>query len=353
MSRFMMLAVGTTVVVPDPGTGGPTGDAALFQAAIDSVAPTGGIVSFSGSYEVSSPITVPGGVWLVGTGWKGSKIRLANGANCDVIRTTPGSAVKYAGLSGFYIDGNRGNNTTGHGVHFDNPKPDKSNGECSVNIVEDVLVEFAAQDAFNIGAGQVETRLFNCYTYSAGRDGFRINGSDYWLTDCTSGEAGGDGFSLSGQGARLSGCKSWWSGRQSAPGTIGNPGSGNGTSAGFRINVENAQITNCEAQDSSGPGAIINGYSGRIQMHLDGNNGAGMGATGYLLEVAYATNMLVDVNVGYGTGRGVAPSVLNIGPQANGNRVDLWNGATGNKLYRTGSAAVGSNTINATGAYSA
>lgn len=351
MSRFLMLAAGTSATVPDPGTGGPGGDAGLFQAAIDNVAVTGGVVVFSGSYEVNAPITIPSGVWLVGMGWKASKIRLASGANCDVIRTVPSTAVKYAGLSGFYIDGNRTNNTTGHAVHFDNPKPDKSNGECSVNIIEDVLVEFAPQDSFNVGAGQVESRLFNCYSYSSGRDGFRVNGSDYWLTDCTSGESGGDGFSLLGQGPRLSGCKSWWSGRQSIPGTIGNPGSGNGTSAGFRMNVENPQISNCEAQDSSGPGAIINGYAGRIQMHIDGNNGAGMTTNPYLLDVSYATKMLIDVNVGYGTGRGVAPYVLNVGPNAAGCRIDLWNGATGNALYRPGSAAIGTNAVNATGTY--
>lgn len=351
MSRRLLLASGTTATVPDPGTGGPGGDADLFNTAIAEVAATGGVVLFSGTYSITEPITLQSGVWLVGMGWQASRLLLANGANCDVVRTNPSAVVKYAGISGFYINGNRANNTTGHGVNFQNLAPDKSNGQCSVNIAEDILVEHAPVDGFNIGGGQVESRLFNCYTFSSGRDGFRILGSDYWMTDCTSGEAGGDGISLAGQGARLSGCKSWWSGRQNPPGTVANPGAGNGTSVGFRISVENAQITNCEAQDSSGPGAAISGQSGRIQLHIDGNNGAGMGSNPYLLDVAYATRMHIDVNVGYGTGRGVAPYVLNIGAQASGNRIDLWNGATGNTLYRPGSQAAGTNIVNATGTY--
>jgi len=347
----MLIASSTTATVPDPGTNGPTGDAALFQAAIDQVAPTGGTVVFTGSYTFTSPVTVPAGVWIVGMGWKSSRIKLADGANCHVIQTSPTTPVKYAGLSNFYIDGNRGHNTTGDAVHFDNPKPDYSNGQCSVNIIEDVLVEYAPRDAFHLGEGQVESRVFNCYSFSPGRYGFTAGGSDYWMTDCTSGESGSDGFNLSGQGARLSGCKSWWSGRQVAPNTDNNPGVGNGASAGFSLNLENGQIVNCEAQDSSGPGAAIAGYGGKIQLHIDSNNGAGMAQNAYLLEVGYATRVFIDVNIGSGTGRPGAPYAVNLGAQNTGNRIDLWNATASIGLYRPGSQPIGSNTVNTGGTY--
>lgn len=352
MSRRFLLAAGTTATVPPPGTGGPTGDAALFQAAIDEVAPTGGTVLFSGSYTVTSPITLPNGVWLVGDGWKGSQIKLADGANCHVVQTTPDAPVRYAGVANFYIDGNRANNTSGDGIHFDNPKPDYTNGECSVNIIEDMLVEYAPRDAFHLGAGQVESRIFNGYAFSPGRHGIYADGSDYWITDCTVGESGGDGVVLLGIGARMSGTKSWWSGRQVPPRTNGNPGSGNGGAVGFRINVENPQIVNCEAQDSTGPGAAVSGQAGKIQLHIDANNGAGMNpASAYMLDVGYATRMHVDVNIGTGTGRPLTQYVLNIGGQATGNRIDLWSGCENRTIYRPGSAAVGTNTVNATGSF--
>ena len=102
-------------------------DRAAIQAALDYAYGLGGATVFfpPGTYMVTSTLSVDSGVILTGAGRKVSKIKLAGGANCDLIRTA-GYATYVGGgttngptMFGFRdisLDGNKASNSGGKGV---------------------------------------------------------------------------------------------------------------------------------------------------------------------------------------------------------------------------------------------
>lgn len=113
---------------------GVADDTTSIQAAVDAAsAAGGGIVSLpTGTFLVSGPIVLSSRVRLVGSGSASTTIKLANGANCNVIES-----VDYATLSGtnawlvtadgvpysfgaehLRINGNKANNSSGDGIRW-------------------------------------------------------------------------------------------------------------------------------------------------------------------------------------------------------------------------------------------
>jgi parallel beta-helix repeat protein len=105
--------VATKIVATDG-----SGDYMDIQSAINSLPATGGEVYVrEGTYTISSSITIPSNVVLIGAG-AATKIFLANGANVDVIVASSAKDIIIANLS---IDGNKANQTAGgHGIKFVN-----------------------------------------------------------------------------------------------------------------------------------------------------------------------------------------------------------------------------------------
>jgi parallel beta-helix repeat protein len=103
-----------------------SGDTNNIQSAINSLPAGGGAVYIrEGTYTVSSSITVPSNVALIGAG-AATTIYLANGANTDVITANGAQNVLIANLK---INGNKANQTTtSRGIKFVNVENSKISG---------------------------------------------------------------------------------------------------------------------------------------------------------------------------------------------------------------------------------
>lgn len=97
-----------------------------INAAINALSATGGTVQLApGTFDVVTPIVLKTGVALLGSGFGATTLRLADGANCDVVKSDGfDSLVGTGGLGGIHsfrisdikIDGNKANNTSGRGL---------------------------------------------------------------------------------------------------------------------------------------------------------------------------------------------------------------------------------------------
>lgn len=101
---------------------GITDDTSAIQAAINACQVVGGGIVFipSGTYLVSSSLSLTGdNIVIKGAGWN-TIIRAANNLNADIIKTptTAGSIRNYVVVRDIKIDGNRANNTSGNCIHF-------------------------------------------------------------------------------------------------------------------------------------------------------------------------------------------------------------------------------------------
>jgi hypothetical protein len=116
---------GTAAVGLSPSGGD---DSTAIQSAINSVASGGGgVVTLErGTYVINATLTIPSYVTLKGQGIDVTILRLKNGANQSVITTTDTSSLisgntaggaKYWGVTDLTIDGNKTNNTSGHGIY--------------------------------------------------------------------------------------------------------------------------------------------------------------------------------------------------------------------------------------------
>lgn len=106
---------------------GSTDDTAAVAAAI-SAAATGGKVYFPAGTYVTSTITLPSGVWLVGAGYEATVVQLKAGTNGHLVVTTnfasltgtdtPSAGVPFEfGVMNLTLDGNQaGNPSGGHGL---------------------------------------------------------------------------------------------------------------------------------------------------------------------------------------------------------------------------------------------
>ncbi len=117
-----MLGKAATVIVAADGTG----DYTSIQSAINALPTSGGAVYIKeGTYTVSSSITIPSNVALIGTG-AATKIYLANGANTDVITASGAQNIHIANL---HKDGNKANQTVPNlGIEFTNVENSRISG---------------------------------------------------------------------------------------------------------------------------------------------------------------------------------------------------------------------------------
>lgn len=102
---------------------GATDDATAIQNAIYACATAGGGVVYlpAGTFIVGTTLILEAGVALRGAGAYATTLKLKNGANTDLLRTTnygTGGAYKFA-ITSLSADGNQANNTSGNGLAID------------------------------------------------------------------------------------------------------------------------------------------------------------------------------------------------------------------------------------------
>ncbi|NIA09509.1 MAG: hypothetical protein GWP10_07230 [Nitrospiraceae bacterium] len=120
------------------------GDYTDIQSALD--AGKTSIFVRSGTYEISSTITIlSSGVTIVGESWTNTILKLANGANCDIIDVGDGvTAISDFSISDIQIDGNKANQTDfSHGILF--------YGESGYLITESVVKNCKVKNCHDYG----------------------------------------------------------------------------------------------------------------------------------------------------------------------------------------------------------
>jgi parallel beta-helix repeat protein len=139
-----------TVIVAADGSG----DYTDIQSAIDSLPASGGAVYIrEGTYTISSSITVPDNVALIGAG-AATKIYLADGADTDVISVSGAQNIIIADLS---IDGNKANQTsTKKGIEFTNVENSRISG-CWVERIYGYGIYFGGSSNNVITSNTVES----------------------------------------------------------------------------------------------------------------------------------------------------------------------------------------------------
>jgi len=116
-----------------------------IQAAIDALPAQGGMVLLlEGTYNISATINImSNNVTLAGVGWA-TKLFLVNGANCSVIVVGDGAtALTGICIKDLQIDGNKANNTAGHGIYF--------YGGSGTEITLSVVINCYVHDCYNNG----------------------------------------------------------------------------------------------------------------------------------------------------------------------------------------------------------
>jgi len=173
-----------------------------LQAAIDALPSRGGKVVLSeGTYTISDTIKYtkdnvciegmsPGNYWSADYG--ATVIKLADGVNKNML-ASDGVVRKCCSLRNITLDGNKANNTAGHGVDLK---------QLSDATLERVAIINPAEDGFTVGAGAVageQDGLKFLYTsvFYAGNNGYYLNtGSAHFGYGVLAYYCGGTGFYL-------------------------------------------------------------------------------------------------------------------------------------------------------------
>lgn len=271
--------------------GADSGDA-IESAMSQAGANGGGSVFVPEGTFLASRITMRPYVSLVGTGWA-SILKQKSSSNTDFIRLRDvDTDATYIGH--LQIDGNRGNQTQGSAIYYDNTGGDFAISSVPRHRMEDLLIWNVKQDGLNISssAGAVGTSVFdNIQIYVCDRYGVYINTVDLFFSNVDVGQSGEAGWQIEKANAHLDNCNAWFSGRLVQS-----------TGDGFFINANRVQLTGCQAQDNGRHGfAIYNCAAVKLTGCVADSNatqsGASTVASGFALDHAdscYVTGVAVD-----------------------------------------------------------
>lgn len=152
-----------------------------IQAAINSLPSTGGTVFIdAGTYLISDTILInKKNTTLCGEG-KASIIKLANGANCDILELS-GSTVVYCTLKDFAIDGNKSNNTSGRGIYLNTAEIGVDDE--SFHHLQNIQIRRCAGDGLYIIHSVQEARVDNVRIDLCDGYGYNMDGHDHKFHD--------------------------------------------------------------------------------------------------------------------------------------------------------------------------
>lgn len=259
---------------------------AQLQAAFNALPPSGGAVLLApGVYNVSQTLTIPRQPFaLIGYPYlsyvnevpNSARIRLANGANVDILNTTVGSDVL---IENVQFDGNKANNASGRGIVIASIRSKLSN----------VMVNNCPNDGIFANAGNIAFE--NVYAYVNGGNGieFSTASTDCQLTNVNCGSNAGSSLVFSGNAADI---------------MITN---GNFFNAGNEgVIIQNGATTikfvNCQINGNQKSGVSLYGSSGNvasirfISCRIYGNSLIGAGTWPNLLISTSATFTVQDVD---------------------------------------------------------
>jgi hypothetical protein len=259
-----------------------TDDTTAIQAAINAAGAAGGGTVYlpPGTYIIGK-LRLKAKTHLRGSG-RASVFRAKSNLNDNLIVLDDPATVEQVELSDFGIEGNRTNQTSGHGIYLENTAtpgaPFASGFTNPRHELRNLFIRYVKGDGIHLVAGAYAggLRLSNIESYSCDGYGFYIASHDSAFTACDAGQSGLDGFRIEGNNNRFANCKGWRSGRVTP-------------SAGFFVRSRN-ELVGCEAQDNLAHGFYILSADLVTTAGLTADTNAGNGVT-----MENATNCLVDV----------------------------------------------------------
>lgn len=163
-----------------------TDDQVQIQAAIDAMTVGGKLSLSEGKFSIGAPINIEKKIIFegssIGTGAApnclGTRICLENNSNCDMIRVDGnGTHMYFPQFRNFYLYGNKGNQTSGNGIHFIN--------DLSDTVTENIFVTDCKESGVVANYGWY-MRYNNVWSEFNGMAGFFLN--EGWLTSCVASE---------------------------------------------------------------------------------------------------------------------------------------------------------------------
>ncbi len=108
----------------------------------------------NGVFTINGPIIMPEKVRLMGQSsgkGYGTRITLANGTNKNMIEFNQTQATRYCGIENLMLDGNKANNTTGHGIYLYSPdwRAFYPLSIDAFHTFRDIRIENTAEDGIN------------------------------------------------------------------------------------------------------------------------------------------------------------------------------------------------------------
>lgn len=272
---------------------GTTNDTAAIQAAINAASAAGGgtVLLPVGTYSVTT-LSLKSYVRLQGVSRGAVMLKLRNGTDANVLQLSS-ARQEQVSLRDFTIDGNRGNNSSGHGIYLQNDS--NTNGVFASGLgnphhfIDNLTIQNCKQTGLYMDGDTLggECHISNVFSYANDQYGFYATTPDCNWDRCVAGQSGGKGFFIQSPNSRYNNCKAWFSGRIDS-----NDGDGFYLSDGMR-----QELTGCEAQDNKRHGFVFvnTKYFTATGCIADSNNwtvaGAGFrfdGAVrGYVTGLAY------------------------------------------------------------------
>lgn len=133
-----------------------------------------------GRYFISDTVQITSACAIVGGGQRGTGLKLANGANCDMFEVS--DSVAQFELRNLTLDGNRDNNASGRGIYFADAVEYRGAGR-----LVDLSVRRFAGHGIHAGIFRSSGYLYNVISGGNGGDGVRIQGYDWLIANANVG----------------------------------------------------------------------------------------------------------------------------------------------------------------------
>lgn len=256
---------------------GTTNDATNIQSAITAAQSAGGgIVYFpQGTYKLGAGLTVTASnVTLCGSGFGSTKLVLNNSVNANIISVT-GTGTIGVSIQDMQLDGNKANQTSGHGIQIDTPYSTTDTQHYISNV--DIINPY--QDGISVINDTRVVRMLSVRVRYAGNNGFNLAGSDHQLINAIADACNFSGFVIYATNCQYFGCKAFYC-----------DGAVSGYS-GFRVEGSRNFFTMCEAQDNNEHGWRLIGVSNiSLDNCIGDSNGKDYSLAGSGISVENTTN---------------------------------------------------------------
>jgi hypothetical protein len=219
-------------------------DHVQIQQAIDAAVSVGGGTVFlrRGAYQIGASIALNGpNVHLVGDGWA-TELFAKNGLNANVVNIS-GTGTVGVQVRNLAINGNRDNQTSGHGISLNTPYSTTD----THHLIRQVDIRSIKQDGVVIGGDTRVVFLQDIRVRNIDGTGYTLAGSDHIINSVIADDCKSGGFNFSSGSLVVNDSKAFFCGQTSG--------------VGWYIVGLRGKYTNCSAQDNFNAGWLVDGAS--------------------------------------------------------------------------------------------